>query len=83
LVARNSIALRADHFSYDPIPKRLTYDEATMFLINAQTQDRAFTRSLASVKASNAFRSAPKENRVPEWKTGGAIFICDSGEVAA
>jgi hypothetical protein len=53
-----------------------------MFLINAQTLDRAFMRSLASVKAPNAYRSAPKENRVPEWKTGGAIFICGSGEVA-
>jgi hypothetical protein len=54
--------------------KRLTC-EATMFLINAQTQDRAYIRSLMSVKASTAFRSAPKENRVPEWKTGDAIFI--------
>jgi hypothetical protein len=26
-------------------------------------------------KASNASRSAPKEDRAPEWKTGGAIFI--------
>jgi hypothetical protein len=45
-------------------------------------KDRAFTLSLISVKASTAFRSAQKENRVPEWKTGGAIFICDSGEVS-
>jgi hypothetical protein len=35
-----------------------------MFLINAQTQDRAYTRSLMSVKASTAFRSASKEDRV-------------------
>jgi hypothetical protein len=54
-----------------------------MFLINAQTQDRAYTRSLMSVKASTAFRSAPKENRVPEWKTGDAIFMSGGGEVAA
>jgi hypothetical protein len=46
-----------------------------MFSINGQTQDRAYIRSLMSVKASTASRSAPKENRVPEWKTGGAIFI--------
>jgi hypothetical protein len=52
-----------------------------MFLINAQTQDRAYTRSLASVQGSTAFRSASKEDRVPEWKTGDAIFICSSGEV--
>jgi hypothetical protein len=50
-----------------------------MFLINNRTQDRANTHSLSSVKASNAFRSAPKENRVPEWKTGDAIFICGIG----
>jgi hypothetical protein len=54
-----------------------------MFLINAQTQDRAYTCSLMSVKASTAFRSASKEDRVPEWKAGDAIFSCDSGEVAA
>ena len=54
-----------------------------MFLINAQTQDRAYIRSLMSVKASTAFRSASKEDRVPEWKTGDAIFICDNCEVAS
>jgi hypothetical protein len=27
------------------------------------------------VNAVPACRSAQKENRVPEWKTGGAIFI--------
>jgi hypothetical protein len=52
-----------------------------MFLINTLTQDRAYIRSLMSVKTSTAFRSASKESRVPEWKTGDAIFICDSGEV--
>jgi hypothetical protein len=48
-----------------------------MFLINAQTQDRAYVCSLMSVKTSTAFRSASKEDRVPEWKTGDAIVICD------
>jgi hypothetical protein len=49
--------------------------EATMFF-NTQTQDRAtFTRSLSSVKGSTASRSAQMENRVPDLKTGGAIFI--------
>jgi hypothetical protein len=48
-----------------------------MFLINAQTQDRACICSLVCVKAPTAFRSASKENRVPEWKTCDAIFICD------
>jgi hypothetical protein len=40
-------------------------------------KDRATcTLSLIFVKASTASRSASKENRGPEWKTGAAIFTC-------
>jgi hypothetical protein len=55
-----------------------------MFSINAQTQDRAYICSLVCLKASTAFRSASKkEDRAPEWKTGGAIFMSGSGGVVA
>jgi hypothetical protein len=40
-------------------------------------KDRAttFTLSVMSDTASTAFRSASKENRGPDWKTGAAILI--------
>ena len=45
-------------------------------------KDRAtFTLSVMSDTASTAFRSASKENRGPDWKTGAAIFTSGSGEV--
>jgi hypothetical protein len=53
-----------------------------MFLINAQTQDRAHVCSLVCVNGSTAYRSASKEDRGPDWKTGAAIFMSATGEVA-
>jgi hypothetical protein len=53
-----------------------------MFLINAQAQDRASICSLVCGDGSTAYRSASKEDRGPDWKTGAAIFICDGGGVA-
>jgi hypothetical protein len=48
----------------------------------AIAQNRGYTAYRMSANGVVAFRSAPKENRVPEWKTGGAIFMCGDGEVA-